>query len=381
MPGMYSAPFFNAKNLLERESLGKFLGELDALSGPLAGPSKPPELVKFSTTDSVGHAMRQLAAYNVLAAPVSDAVSGEYVGMIDVADLLKGLIRGVYPELLEQDYLKSHKRLSISELQSVGVEFTAKNLSSLLHGGDLWFKGDAESNLLEVVESGFRVGIPAKLHSPHHHLRVHHRVAVFDILPGEQTPDGPIPEWRITDIISQTDVLRFLLANIDRLDSAFGRSIKDLGLVQGSVNSVTADTPALSVFALMHKRQLSGIAITETPGGPLVGNLSMSDLRGLTPDRFGALALPIGAFVLLQNKKGISWEDVLLDNLPAAIKEGRWAEALSVLPLVTATPDTPLRQVIESLVEYRKHRVWVVDGEGKACGVVTPTDLLRLVIS
>ena len=34
-----------------------------------------------------------------------------------------------------------HKRLSISELQSVGVEFTAKKLSSLLHGGDLWYKG------------------------------------------------------------------------------------------------------------------------------------------------------------------------------------------------------------------------------------------------
>ena len=46
--------------------------------------------------------------------------------------------------------------------------------------------GDTESNLLEVVESGFRVGVPTKLHAPHHHLRVHHRVAVFDILPGER---------------------------------------------------------------------------------------------------------------------------------------------------------------------------------------------------
>lgn len=216
------APFFNAANLLERKSLGSFLQELDALSGcaqqqwqggkgvggswrahplrrtcalklsacctcaclalkrllnaalapptpgcrPLAGPAKPPELVRFSTNDSVGHAMRvrpscchgaratwegrmcsqsrtrsefapstccslpcpaiqvgqtalcccstlcplgvftsvpphpapcapqQLAAYNILAAPVSDEATGEYVGMIDTADLLKGLIKG-----------------------------------------------------------------------------------------------------------------------------------------------------------------------------------------------------------------------------------------------------------------------------------------------
>jgi CBS domain-containing protein len=52
-----------------------------------------------------------------------------------------------------------------------------------------------------------------------------------------------------------------------------------------------------------------------------------------------------------------------------------------VLPLVTVGPDAPLRDAIQKLVEYRKHRVWVVDGEGKAVGVVTPTDVLRMVIS
>ena len=33
---------------------------------------------------------------------------------------------------------------------------------------------------------------------------------------GEQTPDGPVPEWHITHIVSQTDVLRLLAAHIDR---------------------------------------------------------------------------------------------------------------------------------------------------------------------
>lgn len=35
----------------------------------------------------------------------------------------------------------------------------------------------------------------------------------------------------------------------------------------------------------MHRKGLSGIGVTEKEGGPLIGNLSMSDLRGLTPDR------------------------------------------------------------------------------------------------
>lgn len=35
-----------------------------------------------------------LAAYNILSAPVSDAATGEYVGMLDVADVLSGVVRG-----------------------------------------------------------------------------------------------------------------------------------------------------------------------------------------------------------------------------------------------------------------------------------------------
>ena len=118
--------------------------------------------------------MQTLAAYNILSAPVSDATSGEYVGMVDVADIMGGVVRGedthlccliritssrvlltsarrgcilvleqqqrsciqaftrkrlvvlhcapppagVYPELLERGFLEQHKRLSISELQS-----------------------------------------------------------------------------------------------------------------------------------------------------------------------------------------------------------------------------------------------------------------------
>jgi hypothetical protein len=43
--------------------------------------------------------------------------------------------------------------------------------------------------------------------------------------------------------------------------------------------------PSPAAFALMHRKGLSGLGVTEAEGGPLIGNLSMSDLRGLTPDR------------------------------------------------------------------------------------------------
>lgn len=235
------------------------------------------------------------------------------------------------------------------------------------------------------MASGFRVGLPPGVPSPHHNLRVHHRVAVFDILPGEQTPDGPVPEWRITDIVSQTDVLRLLAAKMGDLaptDPGLAASLAAHGLVQGAgrVATVTADTPTLSVLAQMQRERVSGVGVVAAPGGPLLANLSASDVRGLTPERFGALALPVGTFLLLAHG-GVTYEDALMDALPPAVRGGRWAEALGALPPVTCcAPTASLGEAIELLVRCGKHRVYVVEEGGLPVGVVTPTDVLRAII-
>ena len=43
--------------------------------------------------------------------------------------------------------------------------------------------------------------------------------------------------------------------------------------------------PWRAALATMHRKGLSGVGVVEREGGPLLGNLSLSDLRGLTPDR------------------------------------------------------------------------------------------------
>lgn len=252
-------------------------------------------------------------------------------------------------------------------------------------------QGDPDSTLYEVVESGFRVGLPPRVHSPQHHLRVHHRVALFDILPGEQTPDGPIPEWRITDIVSQSDVLRYLASQMDDLskhDAGLSATLADHGMVQGAneLATVTAATPALIALAKMQRERLSGLGIVNKPDGQLLANLSASDLRGLTPERFGALALSVGAFLLFMHPRNareaaaVTYEDALLDSLPAPVKEGKWEEALGGMPLICCTPATTLREIIDIFVRYGVHRVYICQGEVPV-GVVTPTDVLRAIIS
>lgn len=64
---------------------------------------------------------------------------------------------------------------------------------------------------------------------------------------------------------------------------------------------MASDTPALAAFAALHREQRGALGVIAGPGGPLLGNLSVSDLRGLRPECWGALALPVRA------KQKIAW--------------------------------------------------------------------------
>ena len=55
-------------------------------------------------------------------------------------------------------------------------------------------------------------------------------------------------------------------------------------------------------------------------------------------------------------------------------------ELLAELPVVTVTEDTNFEQFMDLLVAKRMHRVYVVDPEGKAQGIVSLSDVLRAVV-
>lgn len=59
-------------------------------------------------------------------------------------------------------------------------------------------------------------------------------------------------------------------------------------------------TTALEAFGHMARDRRSSLGITDTPGGKLISNLSVSDLRGLTADDFPLLLLPVGEFILVR---------------------------------------------------------------------------------
>ena len=83
-------------------------------------------------------------------------------------------------------------------------------------------------------------------------------------------------------------------------------TLHDLGLaaVKRRVFTVSADEPALHAFERMIHVGVSAAAVvtdddTTTGGGEVVGNLSASDVRGVLPDRYGALTQPLTQYLAL----------------------------------------------------------------------------------
>ena len=118
--------------------------------------------------------------------------------------------------------------------------------------------------------------------------------------------------------------------------------------------------------------------------GRLIGSLSMSDLRGILPAHFEQLAEPVGEFLA-----GGGWRDSPRGwgGAPATPAGGvaaefgiRSPEALPHPPaLLACTLRSSFGEVLQQLAERRIHRLFVTDEAGQPAGVVSATDILRLV--
>lgn len=98
-------------------------------------------------------------------------------------------------------------------------------------------------------------------------------------------------------------------------------------------------------------------------GRKLIGTFSGTDLRGC---HFSALQtwLPLRAHEFTE----------LVSTSPLfAAREG-----LSPKQLVTCHPDLPLSEVIDKVVSQHVHRVWVVDQQGLLVGLVSLSDIVRV---
>ncbi|KAH9314051.1 hypothetical protein KI387_022678, partial [Taxus chinensis] len=181
------------------------------------------------------------------------------------------------------------------------------------------------------------------------------------LVPVHEHHETPYPhETTQFRLLTQTDVVSFLLLHLDEMGPCILRTISEAGLLHPNLLalSVPSDMTLMKALHLMrHKTVFSSIAVVEGTcseayprwvcGGKLVASLSATHFRGM------------------------GFEDIKLLKPETTI--AGFLEMLAVKglrrPLVTVRPNTSLATVMEAAITNKVHRVWVTDEDGWLMGV------------
>jgi len=148
-------------------------------------------------------------------------------------------------------------------------------------------------------------------------------------------------------IISQSDVIRFAFAKKDQFPE-FEKTLEELKLggAPEDLYSLKSTETALAGFRKMDMEYYFAVPIVDAETGVLVGTLSASDIRKVSPDNINEVKKSVKEFL-------------------TTYKE----------PVVAKKSDT-LDSVVQKILTSSIHRVWLVNDENKPIGVVSLSDII-----
>eukprot|EP00873_Tetraselmis_striata_P016999 jgi/Tetstr1/437263/TSEL_025993.t1 len=209
-----------------------------------------------------------------------------------------------------------------------------------------------------------------------------HRVALFG-------DDGVT----LTNIITQSDIIQFLLKNMDQCGFLKAATVESLGWVGKRVITVHPELPALDALKIMAGHNISAVGVEKDCR--LIGNFSMSDLRAITAEHFSSLSLPVGEFLALEHGTeyaGYACADsgVHTSKLPAEHRASQdFARSRAHAPgadvgqrLILCEKTWTFPQVLEAMIGNHIHRLYVVGDSESASpiiGLITMSDILKVV--
>ncbi len=197
---------------------------------------------------------------------------------------------------------RAHMLSRLELLNTVGPDFARTPLRHVAPGrdGELLYRAAGAHSLTDVIADGF-------LKPPAGGNAACHRIAVFDfdaaaaahaasLGGGDATPTAPGAPIRVTAVVSQTDVVRWLAQRIasGQAGPLPRATLSSLGLTPKDVVCVDANEPAIDAYAKLLSAKLPAAGVISKPsGGALVAALTLADLKGVQADKLGVLALPV----------------------------------------------------------------------------------------
>ena len=370
-------------DLLDRTNLAAYLSarkQLAAENSTLGLPTRPVLPGVLRTDETVSKAMELLSSLRVQAAPLvamhADNQHYDAQAFISCGDLVLGFLERVNSTATATRDANVLDRMAA--LTAVGQAYSKTPLvevRSRWDGTGVWSTATEDMSLADALRRCMHIGEEHRDEPGSPMLRqCPHRFAVIDA------------SGMVVDIVAQSDLAMYLRRNTDLLDqTVMNATVQSMQLgAQGGrrVVSVNASTPVVDCFYEMERANVHAVAIIDENTDALVGNLSETDIMTLKSDAYGALALPVGEYLLhahgITNPKVPDIVDRSLYNPDSTVFSAALANEGSRL-VVTCEPTATIAEVMDAMHVKAVHRVWVVDDARRPIGVVALSDILAAI--
>jgi len=294
------------------------------------------------------------SAWGVLRKAVPSVTSSERLVGIDVDDRVVALdnARRQYVESISANNVDEACRRTLAKTLAV----TRKEIHSEEDGRMINRIKASDADMLDLVRSAMlrHIVSPGDDVAPRK-AKPCHRVCLYSV-----KIDQGKEKMYIEDMISQTDVISLLYANIHKLEEIQRFSLASLGLGARKRHRVFPDSDVVCAypterlfdcFFRMYVAGLSALGIIDEPRGQLIGTLTLNDLAAIVSLKWAPISL----------------HDTVETYLSKAPKRS----------LITVHEDSDFGDVLRALVFGGVHHVFVLDLEGSPLRVLTPTDILQ----
>jgi len=276
------------------------------------------ELIRVESDMKVEEVAAIFDVHNILSAPVWDKEQNQYIGIVDMFEIMRFTAAGLKEQLVFKDDLFS------------SFEFAEETVKELISKSN-------RSKRICVFDATDPLYAAIRPLSQNDHTVL---VRAYDEKDFKST-------YRV---VCQSDVVQHLYKNCDSVQQLCGRKIKELGVTKSPVIGITTKQTALEGLYEMFQHQINAVAVVDDES-KLVGTLSVSDLRGINASIVQDLNLPVLDFL----KKLQRFEKP-----------------------VTCGYEDSLREVMSKITSAHIRRVWLVEKSmQKPQAVLTLTDILR----
>jgi len=343
-------PYSGLQSFLDTKFGNKTMDEVNFLGS----------VVEISSETNVNDAFRILVDKHILSAPVCEKVPGggkRYLGFFDVSDAMSIIYSvDLIISNLPGNMLNKKKALELAKSGGSGTLDTSTyelTVGALLNGEGVWDPMSPSSTLKELIS---RLGVSRCKRIPIVH-------------------DGQAVKIISQSLVACTlhEALKTMEENSETLALFFEKNLLELdGWGRKPVITVNADSDTVrEAFRKLIENSVSAVGVLDDEG-KLLTSISTKDIR---------LFKSVEQAAVERCSAGISevaTMDLSCGDFVSVIQQTAEDHGDTRAPAVVVQETTSIRKIISRLAISRKHRIFVVDMERRPVGVISVSDICRI---